>query len=101
MLLERLDNRYLWETSLFGMPRLKRLPSAYFRDHFVVTTSGMNYTAPLQLAVTSLGVDKVLFAADWPMEVMDDAVRGLERAPISRAQKRAIFDTNVRRVFRI
>lgn len=101
-ILDRLDNRYLWQFNVFGIkPPLKRLPSEYFREHFVVTTSGMNYRAPLDAALAALGPDKVLFAADHPMEVQKDAVDEMEAMPLPPDLKRKIFETNARRVFRL
>jgi 5-carboxyvanillate decarboxylase len=100
-LLERLDNRYLWQTTLFNHRVIKRLPSEYFRDNFLITTSGMNYSAPLQAALTAMGADKVLFAADHPMEVQKDAVTELEAIDIAPAVKAKIFQSNVQRVFKI
>jgi 2,3-dihydroxybenzoate decarboxylase len=100
-LLDRIDNRYQWQMKLFGLKGLKRLPSAYFRDNFVVTTSGMNYSAPVKAALEALGPDRILFAADYPMEVQKDAVDELEAIDIPAADKRRIFDTNPRRVFGI
>lgn len=100
-LLDRLDNRYRWQTSLFGMKKLKRLPSEYFRDNFVVTTSGMNYSAPVIAALQAVGPDNVLFAADYPMEVQKDAVTEMEAIELSAPQKRKIFETNPQRVFKL
>src|SRR6185312_13981905 len=51
-------------------PRLKRKPSDYIRENMVVTTSGMNYSAPLLLTIQTLGIDNVLFAADYPFETV-------------------------------
>ena len=100
-LLDRIDNRYQWQVKLFGLKSLKRLPSEYFRENFVVTTSGMNYSAPVKAALEALGPDRILFAADYPMEVQKDAVDELEAIDIPAADKRRIFDTNPRREFRI
>ena len=100
-LLERLDNRYLWQTNLFGKRIIKRLTSEYFRDNFLITTSGMNYSAPLKAALSAMGQDKVLFAADHPMEVQKDAVDEMEAIDIPAAVKRQIFETNNQRVFKI
>ena len=98
-LLDRIDNRYLFESGLFGGRRLPRLPSEYFRTHFWVTTSGMHYPAPLTATIAQLGVDRVLFAADYPLESQRDAVREMDAAPISDADRRKIFDANPARVF--
>lgn len=101
-LLDRLDNRFQWQMNTFNMKSpLKRKPSEYFRDNFVVTTSGMNYSAPVKAALEAMGPDKVLFAADYPMEVQKDAVEEMEAIKLPAETKKKIFDTNVRRVFRI
>lgn len=100
-LLDRLDNRYLWQTGLFNQKRLPRLPSEYFRDHFVITTSGMNYDAPVRAAIEAMGEDKVLFAADYPMEVQRDAVVEMEAIKLPAALKRKIFESNAVRVFKL
>jgi 2,3-dihydroxybenzoate decarboxylase len=100
-LLDRLDNRYRWQQRLFGLKGTQRLPSEYLRDNFVFTTSGMNYSAPVKAALEALGPDKVLFAADYPMEVQKDAVDEMEAIAIPADLKRRIFDTNPARVFRL
>lgn len=100
-LLDRLDNRYKWQTSLFGQKPLPRLPSEYFRDHFVVTTSGMNYDAPIRAALEAMGSDNVLFAADYPMEVQKDAVVEMEAIKLPADVKKKIFETNATRVFKL
>lgn len=98
-LLDRLDNRYLWQMKLFGRKGLPQLPSEYFREHFVVTTSGMNYSTPVKAALEALGEDKMLFAADHPMEVQKEAVDGLEAAGLAAAVRKRIFEDNPSRVF--
>jgi 2,3-dihydroxybenzoate decarboxylase len=101
-LLDRIDNRYLWQYNLFGRPRrLKRLPSEYFRENFVVTSSGMNYHAPLMAAIEALGEDKVLFAVDYPMENQSQVVAEATAIPLSPALGRKFYETNSMRVFRL
>lgn len=92
--LERIDNRYRIQ-ALGGANRvLKRLPSAYFRDNFVITTSGMTDNASLRLAIDVLGIDKVQFAGDYPYEDVHAGVQRMMTAKITEAERRAIFDTN-------
>jgi 2,3-dihydroxybenzoate decarboxylase len=101
LLLDRIDNRYQWQMKLFGLKGLQRKPSDYFRDNFVITTSGMNYGAPVKEALEALGVDRVLFAADHPMEVQKQAVDEMESIQLPAPVKKQVFETNARRVFRI
>jgi 2,3-dihydroxybenzoate decarboxylase len=96
-LLPRLDNRYTRDRG----PKRKWSPSEYFKQHFVVTTSGMNYRAQLMMTIEEIGIDRVLFAADWPFEPSKEAVEGVEAAPLSQEEKTKIFHTNAARVFRL
>src|SRR5262245_12645772 len=94
-LLPRLDNRYTRDRG----PKRKWTPSEYFKNHFVVTTSGMNYRPQLMMTIEEIGVERVLFAADWPFEPSKEAVEGVENSPISDTDKAKIFHTNAARVF--
>lgn len=96
-LLPRLDNRYTRDRG----PKRKFTPSEYFKNHFVVTTSGMNYRPQLMMTIEEIGVDRVLFAADWPFEPSKEAVEGIENSPLSQADKAKVFHTNSARVFRL
>jgi 5-carboxyvanillate decarboxylase len=96
-LLPRLDNRYTRDRG----PKRKWSPSEYFKNHFVVTTSGMNYRAQVMMTIEEIGIDRVLFAADWPFEPSREAVQGIEDAPLSESDKAKIFHTNAARVFRL
>ncbi|MEZ0244231.1 MAG: amidohydrolase family protein, partial [Sphingomonas sp.] len=50
-ILDRIDNRYQWESNLFSLSRLRKRPSDYIRENFVITTSGMNYPVPVHAAI--------------------------------------------------
>jgi len=98
-IIDRVDNRYEWEMKLSGKKKLLRPPSEYFKDHFVVTTSGMNYQVPLMATLAQMGADRVMFAADYPMEAQADAVQEMEAMPLSMADKWKVWETNARKVF--
>jgi 2,3-dihydroxybenzoate decarboxylase len=96
-LLPRLDNRYLRDKG----PKRRFLPGEYFREHFLVTTSGMNYPRQLRMTVEELGADRVLFAADWPFEPAGEAVAAMDAAPLSETDRAKIYHRNAERVFRL
>lgn len=100
--LDRIDNRYGFETGMFARKQpLKRLPGEYFRENFLVTTSGMNYAAPLQATIDTIGVDRVLFAIDYPFEDQPACVKAIEALALPDAEKKKICETNVRRAFKL
>jgi 2,3-dihydroxybenzoate decarboxylase len=102
--LERIDNRFLWHGGGDpgpGRPRLKRMPAEYFKDNFVITTSGMNFHAPLLAAHSVLGADRILFAVDYPFEEQEPAVAAMDTAPVSADDLEKIYHLNAERVFKL
>jgi 2,3-dihydroxybenzoate decarboxylase len=99
--LPRIDNRYLALGVRQGPPPIKELPSVYLKRNFWVTTSGMNYWPQLDMTLKVLGDDRVLYASDYPFEDQAEAVRMVEAMPLSARRKRAFFETNAARVFRL
>ncbi len=81
--------------------RLQKPPSQYFLDNFYITTSGMNYEAPLMLAHRVMGPDRILFAIDYPFEEAEEPVRVMDGAPISDEDKTKIYQTNAERAFNL
>lgn len=96
-LLPRLDNRYTRDRG----PKRRLKPSEYFKRHFVITTSGMNYKSQIMMTIEEIGIERVLFAADWPFEPSGEAALGIENAPLSTEEKAQIFQKNAERVFRL
>jgi 5-carboxyvanillate decarboxylase len=98
--LDRIDNRYFWEHEMAALPpKLKRKPSDYIRDNIVVTTSGMNFTAPLLMTIQTLGIDNVLFAADYPFERVRESVEAVDNLAIADRDKEKLYSLNAKRVF--
>jgi len=80
---------------------IKRKPSEYFLDNFYITTSGVTDHLPLKYCIEKLGADKILWAVDYPYEFNQIAVDAMDAAPISEADREAIYFRNAERVFRI
>lgn len=100
--LDRIDNRSSMEgTGVRGRASLKMKPSDYFRRNFVITTSGMNTLPTVRFCQDALGVENVLFAVDYPYEFNAPAVEAIERTTLNAATRRALFQTNAERVFRL
>jgi 2,3-dihydroxybenzoate decarboxylase len=80
---------------------IKRKPSEYFRDNFVITTSAMFWDPILKLSLEVLGPERILFGVDYPFAPNDAGTRWLDAAPISHEQRKMIYEENARRVFHI
>lgn len=79
--------------------RIKKKPSQYLKDNFMVTTSGMFCQPALLCTLLSLGADSILFAVDHPFESNAKAVQFMEVAPISEHDKEKICHLNAERVW--
>ena len=97
--LQRIDNRHLLQRRIGAVKTLPRLPSEYFLDHFVITTAGVTFMPALRLSLDVLGVERILFAADYPYEDDAEAVAFMDNAPITDAERRAIYSENATALF--
>lgn len=61
----------------------------------------MNALEPLRLSQHVLGIDRVLYATDYPFENQGETIAAVERMPLSPAVKRAFFETNAESLFRL
>lgn len=100
-ILDRLDNRFDWEAQLRGNSLPKRRPSDYIRENIYITTSGMNTWTPVKMAIEMLGIDRVLFAVDYPFETGHPAIDRMDEAPFSRVNRDKFYHGNAERVFRL
>jgi 2,3-dihydroxybenzoate decarboxylase len=72
-----------------------------FCNNFWITTSG-NFSNPALLCcVMELGIDRVLFAVDWPFVANPPAVRWMESVPLCDADKEKILSGNAKRLLRM
>jgi 5-carboxyvanillate decarboxylase len=99
--LQRIDNRYLLEVKIGAVQKLPKLPSAYFLDNFVITTAGVTSMPALRLSLDVLGVERILFAADFPYEDDAEAVRFMDGATVTEDERKQIYETNAMWVFKL
>src|SRR5580765_2146010 len=81
-----------------GIPARRKF-TEYLRSNFFVTTSGNFHTNTLKAAVAELGVDRVLFAVDYPFEECGDAASWFDGCDIPEADRLKIGRTNAAQLF--
>jgi predicted TIM-barrel fold metal-dependent hydrolase len=76
-----------------------------FRDlfcgHFYITTSG-NFSNPALLCcVMEMGIDRILFAVDWPFVANKPAVEWIDTIPLCDEDKIKLLSGNAQKLFRL
>jgi len=78
---------------------LKKKISDYMRENVYVTTSGMAWEPAILFCQSVLGVDRVLYAMDYPYQFVAEEVTATDNLPISDLDKKKLFQLNAERVF--
>jgi 5-carboxyvanillate decarboxylase len=97
--LYRID--YMYKSYTRGQGKLKKLPSQYVKDNFLITTSGMNTHPVLKYCNEVLGPDNIMFAVDYPYQESIESANFMNTAPLSQADCEKIAHGNAERIFRI
>ena len=92
-LLWRFDSR----AKLYGL-KLERAPSQYIRSNIWVTTSGMFSADPLLCSINSLGHERVMFSADFPLKSTREAGKFMDEVPLEQAVKNDVAFANAERL---
>ena len=82
-----------------SMKPLKKRPSDYLRENIYITNSGVAWAPAIMFAQLVLGVDRVLYAMDYPYQFNPSEVTTLDAMPISPREKKMFFQSNAERVF--
>jgi 2,3-dihydroxybenzoate decarboxylase/5-carboxyvanillate decarboxylase len=82
-------------------PKTKLSIAEYFRRNFVVTTSGVEDPLALRYTIDKLGIDNVLWAIDYPYQPQQPAVDFMDAAPVTEAERHALYHGNAERIFHI
>lgn len=96
---------HLGETLPFMLPRIDRsLPmkmtklhrpmGAYLRENLHYTVSGFNFTPTFLDLLLEVGVNRIMFSADYPYGSMSQARTFLDQLPVSPADKERIAHGN-------
>jgi 2,3-dihydroxybenzoate decarboxylase len=96
--LARLDSRY---HTVPPDRRPPHPPSHYLRHNVYVTPSGVFSHSALRGATQAVGIDRVLFAIDYPFESTAEAVEFLRTAPYTPADLERIAHGNAERILRL
>lgn len=101
--LSRLDFMHgiITRTNRYGAaaPKLAKPFSAYLRENFHYTTSGMGWTPPIMYVHQVMGADRLLYAMDYPYQYVAEEVIEQDQLPLSAADKQAFFEGNARKLF--
>lgn len=88
-----------------GLPaqvtKLERPIGAYLRRNVHYTFSGFNYTPTFLDLLLEVGVDQIMFSADYPYASMVSARTFLDKLPVSSADKERIAHSNAERLLRL
>ena len=99
-MLYRID--YMYENARYPfMKKVQKLPSDYMKENFYITTSGLPWAPAITMAISVLGVDRVLYAMDYPYQFVPEEVAMTDNFPISAADKKKLFQQNAERVFKL
>lgn len=94
----RLDYMHVHGTS---RKRLERRIPEYFRDNFMITSSGMNWPEVLKFCIDAVGADNIMWAIDYPYQEAPGAVSFMDQVAVSDEDRKKIYFQNAERIFRI
>jgi 2,3-dihydroxybenzoate decarboxylase len=81
------------------MPKLQLRPSDYMRRNIYITNSGVPWAPAILMAQSVLGMDRVLYAMDYPYQFRIEEVTMCDDLPLSAADKKLFFQTNAEQLF--
>ena len=84
-----------------SMLPIKKKPSDYLKENFYITNSGVAWEPAIKFAQQVVGVDRVLYAMDYPYQYQLDEVIAMDNMTMSAEDKKKFFQTNAETVFKI
>ena len=96
----RIDHRNGWMKAPHKYAAKKSVAD-YLRNNFILTTSGNFSTSALNQAIAEMGVERVLWSADYPFEDISDAAEWIDAAPISEGDRAKVVRGNASNLFKL
>ena len=94
MMMARIDN-------IFKDSGLKRAVSEVLKSQVYITTSGLFTQPPLQLAMDTFGVDRILFSVDYPYSPNSAGKKFLGEMKVSNEDKEKIAHSNADKLLKL
>jgi len=85
----------------FIKPLKKGTVSNYLRENFYITNSGVAWEPAIKFTQSVVGVDRVLYAMDYPYQCPVEEVIALDAMDMPAEDKKKFFQTNAERVFKL
>jgi predicted TIM-barrel fold metal-dependent hydrolase len=95
-MLPRIDHKLPTE-----MTKLHRSIGAYLRENLYYTVSGFNFLPPFLDLLLEVGVERIMFSADYPLGSNSDARTFLDQLPVSPADRERIAYKNAELLLRL
>ena len=98
---------WLWRLDLMAAPgsraalKNKLKPSEYMQRNFAITTSGLEDPQALRFCIDKVGLDRIMWAIDYPFRPTAPAVKFIESATLSDQERDQVAFQNAQRIFRI
>lgn len=83
------------------MKPLKKKPSDYLRENVYYTTAGMGWEPAISFTQSVIGMNRVMYAMDYPYQYVPEEVSAQDALPISDADKKNFFQSTAEQVFRL
>lgn len=81
------------------MKPLKKSISDYMKENVYVTNSGVAWAPAIKFCQQVLGMDRVMYAMDYPYQFVAEEVGEMERSGLSAAEQKMFYQTNAEKVF--
>jgi 5-carboxyvanillate decarboxylase len=73
--------------------------SGYFKRNIYVTFSGVAWEPAIQFCKATLGIDRIMYAMDYPYQYQLEEVAAQDAMDMSAQDKKAFFQSNAEKVF--
>jgi 5-carboxyvanillate decarboxylase len=83
------------------MKPIAKKPSDYLRENFYIANSGMAWAPAIRFTQENIGVDRVVYAMDYPYQCPVEEVVALDGMTMSLEDKKKFFELNARTLFKL